>query len=159
MIIISGGEGKIIQTNSVTTRKIWVPPPLLSIFTTQPAFIKWQSTICRGAFIVQSVTRVSCHMLWSSSMFAPRLEPTNQCLYMCKYVDFVHVQVCGSIWRGWQVLHQRWIWGIHCMQAMKYVSKGSTLAMKPRTDVTRSLKQGYSGPTKRKKDWFSTKKI
>ena len=27
---------------------------------------------------------------------------------------------------GQQVLHQRWIWGIHCMQAMKHASKGSS---------------------------------
>ena len=39
--------------------------------------------------------------------------------------------------------------GIHCMQLMKYASGGSTLALKSRTDITRSLKQGISGPTKR----------
>ena len=32
-----------------------------------------------------------------------------------------------------------WIWEIHCTQARKHVSKGSTLALKSRADVTRSL--------------------
>ena len=45
-----------------------------------------------------------------------------------------------------QVLHQRWISGIHGMQATKHASKGSTLALKPRGDVIRSPKQGYQWP-------------
>ena len=51
--------------------------------------------------------------------------------------------------RGQQVSHQRWISGIHFMQATKYASEGSTLALKPRGDIIRSPKQGYKGPTKR----------
>ena len=39
--------------------------------------------------------------------------------------------------RGQQVSHQRWIWGI------QHTSEVSTLSLKPRTDVTRSPKQGY----------------
>ena len=35
------------------------------------------------------------------------------------------------------------------MRTRKHASKGSTVALKRRTDVTRSLKQGFSGPTKR----------
>ena len=38
------------------------------------------------------------------------------------------------------MLHQRWIWRSHRWETFK---KGSTLALKPRTDVTRSPKQGY----------------
>ena len=45
-----------------------------------------------------------------------------------------------------QVSHQRWISGIHCTQATKNASEGSTLALKPRGDVTRSPKQGYQWP-------------
>ena len=45
--------------------------------------------------------------------------------------------------RGQQVSHQRWIWGIHCTQATKHVSQGSTLAFKLRADVIRSRIQGY----------------
>ena len=45
---------------------------------------------------------------------------------------------------------------IHCMQAMKYSSKGSTLALKPREDVTRIPNQGYQWT--KKKD-FSPPKI
>ena len=35
------------------------------------------------------------------------------------------------------------------MQARKYASEGSTLALKPRADVTRSPKQGYQWPHKK----------
>ena len=35
------------------------------------------------------------------------------------------------------------IWGIHCAQARKHASEGSTLALKPEADVARSPKQGY----------------
>ena len=42
------------------------------------------------------------------------------------------------------------------MQARKYVGKGFTLALKPRTDVTRSPKQGYQWP--HKKGLVSSKK-
>ena len=45
--------------------------------------------------------------------------------------------------RGQQVSHQRRIWGINCTEARKHESKGSTLALKPRVDATRSPKQGY----------------
>ena len=44
---------------------------------------------------------------------------------------------------------QRWIWGIHWTQARKHLSEGSTLALKPRADVTRSSKQGYQWPHKK----------
>ena len=36
-----------------------------------------------------------------------------------------------------QVSHQRWIWGICCVQVRKQASEGSTLALKARADVTR----------------------
>ena len=45
-----------------------------------------------------------------------------------------------------QVSHQRWISGIHCMQVTKHASEGSTLALKPRADITRSPKQEYQWP-------------
>ena len=35
------------------------------------------------------------------------------------------------------MLHQKWIWGIHCNQARKHASNRSTLALKSREDVTR----------------------
>ena len=43
------------------------------------------------------------------------------------------------------VQHQRWIWGIHCAQATKQSSEGSTLALKP------SISGGASGCTDRVK--------
>ena len=36
------------------------------------------------------------------------------------------------------VSHQRWIWWIYCAQATIPTSEGSTLALKPRADITRS---------------------
>ena len=51
--------------------------------------------------------------------------------------------------RGQQVLHERWIWGIHCTQARKHASEGSTLALKLRGNITRSPKQGYQWPHKK----------
>ena len=42
-----------------------------------------------------------------------------------------------------------WIWVIHCMQARKYQREGSTLALKPRADVSRSPNRGISGQTKK----------
>ena len=41
-----------------------------------------------------------------------------------------------------QVSLQRWIRGIHYMQATKYTSQESTLLLKPRAKVTRSQKTG-----------------
>ena len=45
--------------------------------------------------------------------------------------------------RGRQVSHHRWLPGFHSMQAAKHESDGSALALKPRTDITRSPKQEY----------------
>ena len=58
-----------------------------------------------------------------------------------------------------QVLHQRWIWGIHCSQAWKHTSEGSTLALKPRAGETSPEVQnkGISGP--KKKDSCSPKNV
>ena len=53
-------------------------------------------------------------------------------------------RLCGK-----QLLPQRWIWGIHCMEATKHASARSTLALKLRVDVIRSPKQGYQWPHKK----------
>ena len=66
---------------------------------------------------------------------------------------------CTSMWvkvaqlpcrppRGQQVLHQRWILGIHCTHVTKHASRGCILVLKNRGDVTRSPKQGYQCPHK-----------
>ena len=49
---------------------------------------------------------------------------------------------CSLYWpqRGYHVLHQRWIWGIHCTQVRKHVCEGIHPALKPRADITRSPK-------------------
>ena len=56
--------------------------------------------------------------------------------------------------RGQQVWPQRWIWGFR-QWSMK--ARGSTLALKPRAEVTRSPKQGYQWP--HKTDWYPPKKF
>ena len=50
---------------------------------------------------------------------------------------------------GHQVSHHRWIRWIHKIQVTKHAKEGSTLALKPRRDVTRSAKQGYQWPHKK----------
>ena len=71
----------------------------------------------------------------------PGLKPHSTCM-------------CASMWtemgwlpcwlpRGQQVLHQRWIWGIHCTQAMKHTSERSNMASKPRSDITKSPTRRY----------------
>ena len=62
-----------------------------------------------------------------------------------------------------QVLHQRWISGIHCiMQVTKHASEGSTLALKPGETLPEVQNRSISGPTKRiyvvKKIFKKTKK-
>ena len=58
--------------------------------------------------------------------------------------------MCTSMWikkigllywpsRGQQMSHQGWIWGINCMQVRKHASEGSTLALRPRADVTTAV--------------------
>ena len=37
------------EMNLTTAGKVWVTPSSLSVSTTQPAFIEWQSTICRSS--------------------------------------------------------------------------------------------------------------
>ena len=54
-----------------------------------------------------------------------------------------------------QVSHQRWIWGSHKWESMQ---KGSTLALKPRADVTRSPKLSVASVAPRKGLMFSKKK-
>ena len=66
---------------------------------------------------------------------------------MLKHVD----QKGSDGHQGQQVLHQKWIWGIHCTQISYHASKGFTLALNSRVDVTRSPKQRYEWP--HKKDW------
>ena len=46
-----------------------------------------------------------------------------------------------------QVSHQRWIWG--SLRVRKHTSKGSTLALKLRADITGSSKQGHQWPHKK----------
>ena len=45
--------------------------------------------------------------------------------------------------RGQQVSHQRWLWGIHCIQSTNHASQESALVLKPKADATRSPKQEY----------------
>ena len=72
------------------------------------------------------------------------LSPTNASKSKCMEVTR---QPCWPSRGGLQVPHQRWIWRIHHMQAMKHVSKGIHLNLE--TDITRCWKQEYQWPQKR----------
>ena len=84
------------------------------------------------------------------------LDPTfksYQWFRTCRIMWIKKAQLlCWSL-RGQQVLHQRWTWEIHCIQARKHTSLCSILALKPRpwAGITNSSKQGYQWP--HKKDW------
>ena len=60
-------------------------------------------------------------VLYKYFMLNPGLE-SHQCLYTSIWIKMVWL----SCWlpRGQQVLHQRWIWDIHCTQVMKHASEG-----------------------------------
>ena len=85
------------------------------------------------------MTSIFCwHMLnlWIKLNVQNATSYTNTVKYEVKF-HFIST-------RSQQMSHQRWIWGIHCMQATKYASNGSSLALKPRGHVTRSPKTGIS---------------
>ena len=66
------------------------------------------------AGLAWSVRRLSCYMLWGSDMLD---HGSRSHLYASMWIK--------TVWqpRGHQVLHQRWIWGIHCLQATKYTTQ------------------------------------
>ena len=95
-----------------------------------------------------------------SSSCSNRLPLYSLFIYIWIMTEFLKGPLCKrhvrTVWfkrkrlpRGRQVSHQRWIWRIHCMQVRMHASEGSTLALKPGADITRSPKQGYQWPTKR----------
>ena len=45
-------------------------------------------------------------------------------VYTCPSTGIKKARLPCWLSRGQQVLHQRWIWGIHCTQAMKHTSEG-----------------------------------
>ena len=51
--------------------------------------------------------------------------------------------------RGQQVSHQRWIWGIHCMQVTKHARRDPPWLWNPEQMSPEVQKRGISGPTKR----------
>ena len=76
----------------------------------------------------------------------------------------VWLQLQCRLSRGQQVLYQRWIWGIHCMQVGKHQVKDPPSLWKPRAEATKSPKQGYQwshkknwGPPKCFKKYWSKK--
>ena len=58
---------------------------------------------------------------------------------------------CNWLPCWWPRSQQRWIAGIHCMQATKHTSEGSTLALKPRGDITRGTVAPQKGLMSSKK--------
>ena len=66
----------------------------------------------------------------------------HQCLWTILQVLKKAWLLCWPLYSQ-QVSHHKWIWGPHKWESMQ---KGSTLALKPRADITRSPKQGYQWP-------------
>ena len=89
-------------------------------------WISCGSMLDSRACLVQSVERLSCHMLWGSRMPDLGLE-SHQCL-------------CCTRDESEGPITYRW-WSTQVRE--------SNLALKPWADLTRSSKQGYRGPTKR----------
>ena len=89
--------------------------------------------------VVYSAVLAACGM--DSYGFEPQTS-TNACGHVCRYVD---QKAWLPYWPLYSQLvsHQRWIWGSHKWESMQ---KGSTMALKPRADITRSPKQGYQWP-------------
>ena len=77
----------------------------------------------------------------------PRFD-SHKYLYMSTTTQIKKVLL--RYWQPWgqQVLHQRGISGIHCMQVIRHTSQRSTLALKLRADVARSPNGGISSPPK-----------
>ena len=83
--------------------------------------------------------------------WAGTLEP-HQCLYSTWIDNGSATMLAAKRPAG----VQRWLGGLYCCaQAMKH-NEESTLAFKPRADVTRSPKQEYQWP--HKKDWCPPQK-
>ena len=115
-------------------------------------FTKWvKSWILCGQYEL-----LGCHIV--KLILIPDYELSLNHIKSLKVLE-IRMQVRGSkkarvpCWPsiGQQVLHQRWIYGIHCTQMKKHVSKGSTLPVKPRENITSSPKTEVSvAPQKEK---------
>ena len=81
----------------------------------------------------------------AGSLLGKTSQPASATYIACRERDW---PPCWPLYSQ-QVLHQRWISGIHGTQVTKHASKGSTLALKPRVDIIRSLKKGYQWPHKK----------
>ena len=97
----------------------------------------------------QSVERLSCHMLWDSGTLDPGLKP-QQCLYASMWIKTAQ----RPCWPPGcqQVLHQRWIWGICCMQVTNHGSEGIHPCFETqgrRHQKSKTLNRGMSGLQKR----------
>ena len=102
-------------------------------------------------FSMRTVLLASLSQRWrwrckGSGMLDPGLE-LHQCLYVCKYMGWKHLGH-GNWPRGQQVSHQRWIWGIHCMQAITYTNERMHPSFKTQDRHPKKSKTGISGPTK-----------
>ena len=112
-----------------------------NIHSNHPAYIALNIKFKFGAFILYF--KLS---FWRTSWIKPVDSTSAYCAgglpIESWHPTYVACRECNQLpyWppRGQQVLHQRWISGICCAQARKHASEGSTLALKPRGDVTRS---------------------
>ena len=93
--------------------------------------------------------------LWGSSMVDPGLEPHQ---YLCASMCIEKVWLPCRLPRGQQVLHQRRIWGLNCMQVTKHTSKEIHPSFETQSRVSVTSKNGLlsSKNLKKEKGFFKT---
>ena len=78
------------------------------IYTAEPEWLRWlERTLC-----------------WALNSWFE--SPLNACRCASMWIKKAQLQ-CQQVIKGQQVLHQKWIWGIHCTQISYHASKGFIL--------------------------------
>ena len=113
-------------------------------------FINWQRVeehlynLMQIRLIIQVTFYPNSLCGWTRTKVPPSTGiPPHQCLFASTWMRMAQLPCWQP--RGQQVSCQRWIWGFHCAHWSKgwcTQVRGSTLALKPRADITRSPKQG-----------------
>ena len=144
--MVSGKQAIAPSTYFFLQKKIFVCVALSLLMLSISTVVAWKVLTLwpsRSGRVVYSAVLVAQMVVGSSPKPPPMLADMSAGVWIKKAR-----LPCWPLYSQ-QVLHQRWISGIHCTQVTKHASEGSTLALKPRGDVARSPKQGYQCPTKR----------
>ena len=92
---------------------------------------------------INSKTITECELEW----YAGGLPIESSILLLLKHAYGESDQLPWWLWRGQQVLHQRWIsWNIHHIHLCQVQIRLPILVLKPTGNIIRSPKQGYQWP-------------